>query len=199
MGLEKYREKRRFEETPEPVGGERPGVAPALSFVVQKHLASHLHYDLRLEMEGVLKSWAVPKGPSLNPKDKRLAMMVEDHPVEYGTFEGIIPEGNYGAGTVMLWDRGTLHALGTEDPRESEEKLLEGLHKGHVTFILDGARLKGEFALVRLKRGGENAWLLLKKGDEYASGADVSKEDESVATGRSMEEIAAGAGESGDI
>src|SRR5438132_14072783 len=138
MPLEEYRRKRRFKETPEP-----PPKVEAKSghrFVVQKHRASHLHYDFRLEMEGVLKSWAVPKGPSLNPGDKRLAMMVEDHPLDYRTFEGTIPAGNYGAGTVMVWDEGTYCARQTADRVEGERLLREGLAKGHLSFVLNGQK-----------------------------------------------------------
>src|SRR3954453_6828790 len=140
MALEEYRRKRDFKATPEPSGAakgkKKKGKAKGLSFVIQKHAASRLHYDFRLEMEGVLKSWAVPKGPSLDPADKRLAMMTEDHPIDYGDFEGIIPEGQYGGGTVLLWDRGTWEPL--EDPHQ-------GLRKGALKFRLDGKKLKGKW------------------------------------------------------
>lgn len=184
MALEEYKRKRRFEDTPEPPpkvekkSGDR--------FVVQKHHASHLHYDFRLEMDGVLKSWAVPKGPSLDPSDKRLAMMVEDHPVSYFDFEGIIPEGNYGAGTVMVWDVGTWEPLG--DARAM-------LGKGDLKFRLKGKKLKGEFVLAHMKgrRPGSkgNEWLLIKKKDDGAQpGFDIDKLDWSVLTKRSLKEIA---------
>ena len=143
MALEEYQRKRRFQSTPEPP--PKLGKDEGHRFVVQKHQASHLHYDFRLEMEGVLKSWAVPKGPSLDPADKRLAMMVEDHPVDYLHFEGIIPEGNYGAGTVMVWDTGTWEPLG--DPNET-------LAKGDLKFRLKGKKLKGEFVLARMRTRG---------------------------------------------
>ena len=184
MALEEYRRKRRFEKTPEPP----PKVEKKAGhrFVVQKHAASHLHYDFRLEMEGVLKSWAVPKGPSLDTADKRLAMMVEDHPVSYYDFEGIIPEGNYGAGTVMVWDWGTWEPLGDASAM---------LAKGDLKFRLHGAKLNGEFALVHMKarRPGSkgNEWLLIKKKDEFAeSGFNIDKLDWSVVTRRSMKQIA---------
>ena len=173
MTLKKYREKRKFQETPEPEGGQHEDRG-ALRFVVQLHRATRLHFDFRLELDGTLKSWAVPKGPSLDPQERRLAVMVEDHPLEYESFEGIIPKGNYGAGTVMVWDNGTYYSRQTPDRDESERVLLDGLKKGHITFILEGKKLKGEFALVKLKRGEENAWLLLKKGDPFASSKDVS-------------------------
>src|SRR5688572_14723834 len=142
MGLTLYRKKRSFNQTPEPVGG-KPS-EQALRFVIQKHAASRLHYDFRLEMEGVLKSWAVPKGSSLNPVDRRLAMMFEDHPYDYRTFEGIIPPGNYGAGTVIVWDEGTYEALGVEGDKSTHEKaLLKQLKTGSLKFIMYGKKLKG--------------------------------------------------------
>src|SRR5262249_38021617 len=160
-----------------------------LRFVVQMHEASRLHYDLRLEMDGVYKSWAVPKGPSLNPLDQRLAVFVEDHPLEYGKFEGIIPKGNYGAGTVMIWDSGAYQERTFHSRSESEASLMRGLEKGQLTFLLEGDKLRGEFALIRLKgRSGrygnsdDRAWLLVKKRDEHASYKDVTKQNLSVKT-----------------
>ena len=191
MGLERYREKRNFRATPEPRGRVDRGKAKALSFVIQKHAASHLHYDFRLELNGVLLSWAVPKGPSLDPHDKRLAMHVEDHPLEYGGFEGIIPPRQYGSGTVMVWDRGTWHPIG--DP-------VAGYQKGHLKFELDGEKLKGGWALIRTHgskyggKSGKQAWLLIKESDAYAkvgrAAGIVDEEPDSVISGRSLEEIA---------
>src|SRR5512141_1302299 len=159
MALEEYKKKRRFRETPEPPPKVERGAQHR--FVVQKHRASHLHFDFRLEMEGVLKSWAVPKGPSLDPADKRLAMAVEDHPVSYFHFEGIIPPGNYGAGTVMVWDTGTWEPLG--NPHEM-------LAKGDLKFKLHGEKLNGDFVLAKMKGHGRyskgNEWLLIKKRDD---------------------------------
>lgn len=177
MSLEKYADKRNFENTTEPVAKTDSTISTAdmLEFVVHKHYASHLHFDLRLELDGVLKSWAIPKGPSINPKDKKLAVMVEDHPLEYKDFEGIIPEGNYGAGKVYRWDSGTYLAMGASNREESERFLREGLQKGHLTFILNGNFLKGEFALVRLKKASPKDWLLIKKNDEFAGDQDISK------------------------
>ena len=185
MSLKKYAEKRHFERTPEPAPS-KPGPAPvrALQFCVQRHHASHLHYDLRLEVGGALKSWAVPKGPTLDPNEKRLAMMVEDHPLEYGGFEGVIPKGNYGAGSVMLWDRGTYELLG-------ETSAEEQLGRGDFKFRIAGKKLAGEFALVRMKRGKGSEWLLIKKKDTAAQpGWDPEDHAESVLTGRTQEEIA---------
>jgi bifunctional non-homologous end joining protein LigD len=197
MALEEYKRKRRFEDTPEPP----PEVAKKKGnrFVVQKHEATRLHYDFRLEMEGVLKSWAVPKGPSLDPADKRLAMHVEDHPVSYFDFEGTIPEGNYGAGTVMVWDVGTWAPL---SPVPVNGKYVPGteadaaamLAKGDLKFRLNGKRLKGDFALIKMKgrRPGSkgNEWLMIKKHDEYVvEGYDAGDIDESVLSKRSMDEI----------
>jgi bifunctional non-homologous end joining protein LigD len=187
MSLTKYKEKRSFDKTPEPTGGKPTG--SPLKFVVQKHHASHLHYDFRLEMRGVLKSWAVPKGPSMNPDDKRLAMMVEDHPWDYRDFEGIIPEG-YGAGTVIVWDEGTYEPVEKQaDKKVSEKYLLNQLFKGQISFILKGKKLKGEFTLVKSTGRGENAWLLIKKKDRYALKTDITKKDKSVKSGKNLEQV----------
>jgi bifunctional non-homologous end joining protein LigD len=189
MPLTEYRKKRKFDETPEPAGAEL--LAEGNSFVVQKHDASHLHYDFRLEVDGVLKSWAVPKGPSMNPADKRLAMAVEDHPLDYGGFEGTIPEGNYGAGTVMVWDNGTYEAEGGVPAAEQ-------FSKGEIKFTLHGKKLRGSFALVNTgKRSADprraRQWLLIKHRDGDADAAwDPDKLDWSVLTGRSLQEIAEG-------
>ena len=186
MSLKKYTEKRRFEQTPEPAPGAMPAHDSGLQFCVQRHHASHLHYDFRLEVGGALKSWAVPKGPTLDPDQKRLAMMVEDHPLEYGNFEGVIPKGNYGAGSVMLWDRGTYELLGDATAEEQ-------LTRGDFKFRLAGQKLTGEFAIVRMKRGKGNEWLLIKKKDAAAQpGWDPEDHSESVLTGRTQEEIARG-------
>src|SRR4030095_6226036 len=187
MALTLYKKKRSFKNTPEPVGGKASG--SGLRFVIQKHDATRLHYDFRLEMEGVLKSWAVPKGPSLNPEDKRLAMMVEDHPYDYRTFEGIIPEGNYGAGTVIVWDEGTYEALEGGSKKEQEKTLLQQLKKGSLKFKMNGKKLKGEFALVKLKNAENNAWLLIKHRDKYAKETDVTKKDKSVVSGKTIKTI----------
>jgi bifunctional non-homologous end joining protein LigD len=175
MALEDYRKKRKFSKTPEP-GPHRSTVKSGLVFVVQRHKASRLHYDFRLEMNGVLKSWAVPKGPSLNPADKRLAMMVEDHPFAYKDFAGIIPEGNYGAGIVEIWDHGTLSDIDHSDKQQAEKKLRAGLKSGNLKFFLKGRKLKGEFALVKLKNAEQNAWLLIKHRDEYALDENYTSE-----------------------
>ena len=160
--MKKYAEKRTFDRTPEPAPGDgRPAPPHPLQFCVQRHHASHLHYDFRLEVDGALKSWAVPKGPTLDPEIKRLAMLVEDHPLDYGGFEGVIPKGNYGAGSVMLWDRGTYELLG-------DASVEEQLARGDFKFRLAASKLAGEFALVRTKRGKGNEWLLLKKKDAFA-------------------------------
>jgi bifunctional non-homologous end joining protein LigD len=188
MALEEYQRKRRFSSTPEPP--PKVEKTPGHRFVVQKHRASHLHYDFRLEMEGVLKSWAVPKGPSLDPADKRLAMQVEDHPVSYFDFEGIIPEGNYGAGTVMVWDVGTWYPEGNAS---------ELLKRGDLKFRLEGKKLRGSFVLahMRSRRPGSKGteWLLIKHRDaEVVPGYDINKYDYSVLTGRSLDQIAADEG-----
>ncbi len=188
MALEEYKRKRDFKQTPEPPAKLAKGTQRR--FVVQKHSATRLHYDFRLEMDGVLKSWAVPKGPSLDPADKRLAMQVEDHPVSYFDFEGTIPAGNYGAGTVMVWDVGTW---------EPQGNVAEMMRKGDLKFRLDGQKLKGEFALIHMKarRPGSKGteWLLIKHRDAYVQeGYDIDKYDYSVLTQRSMQEIAGDSG-----
>ena len=189
MGLTGYRNKRSFNKTPEPVGGKP--LEDKLIFVIQKHAASHLHYDFRLEMEGVLKSWAVPKGPSNDPSVKRLAMMVEDHPFDYRNFEGVIPKGQYGGGTVIVWDQGTyLPAEGKfATKKERDKNLLSQLYKGKVVITLQGEKLKGDFALVKSTYQGENSWLLMKVQDKYAKTADVLKKDKSVISGKTIEEM----------
>jgi len=190
MSLSKYREIRKFGKTDEPKGmNKHPSNEGELRFVVQKHEASHLHYDFRLECEGVLKSWAVPKGPSMNAQDKHLALMVEDHPLEYRKFEGVIPTGNYGAGTVMVWDEGTYFSLGSTNNKASQKLLLQGLKNGHISFILKGKKLKGEFTLVKLKGKTKNAWLLIKKKDAFAVHEDILLKTYSAMSGREMEEI----------
>jgi bifunctional non-homologous end joining protein LigD len=166
MSLKKYDEKRDFKQTTEPKS-QKKATGKTLSFVVQRHHASHLHYDFRLEIDGVLKSWAVPKGPSLNPKDKRLAMMVEDHPYDYKNFEGEIPKGNYGAGTVYIFDKGTYQSL-SKSRKDDEKELKKGLSAGSLKFKLNGKVLKGEFVLVKLKNSEQNAWLLIKHQDEFS-------------------------------
>jgi bifunctional non-homologous end joining protein LigD len=182
---------------PSPSPRTRRRVArPRLAYVIQKHAASQLHFDLRLELDGVMKSWAVPKGPSLDPSVKRLAMQVDDHPIGYNDFEGTIPAGQYGGGTVMLWDRGTYEYDGPDegDPLEGARR---GYERGDLKFVLHGERLRGSWVLVRTRwgadrRGGGRQWLLIKHRDEHARpGSDVVAEHiTSVATGRTMEEIA---------
>jgi len=198
MALEEYQRKRRFDATPEPAG--KVEAKSGHRFVVQKHRASHLHYDFRLELDGVLKSWAVPRGPSLDPADKRLAMEVEDHPVSYFDFEGNIPEGNYGAGWVMVWDVGTWQPLspvqvdGKYVPA-SDEEARAMLAKGDLKFRLKGKRLNGDFALVKMKgrRPGSkgNEWLMIKKHDQHeVEDYNIDHYDSSVLSKRSMDEIA---------
>ena len=148
---------------------------------MQKHYASRLHYDFRLELDGVLKSWAIPKGPMLDPANKHLAVLVEDHPFEYKDFSGIIPEGNYGAGRVEIWDEGTYLALDSSDSKDTAHKIREGFEKGHITIILSGKRLNGEFAFIRLKKAKKNNWLLIKKNDQFAiRGWEIKVEDEAI-------------------
>jgi bifunctional non-homologous end joining protein LigD len=188
MSLKKYKEKRDFKKTSEPKG-KTEKAKDNLIFVVQKHDATTLHYDFRLELDGVLKSWAVPKGPSLNPKEKRLAMMVEDHPFDYKDFEGVIPKGNYGAGEVIVWDKGTYHSIETDDKKKSIPLLRQGLEKGDLKFTLHGKKLNGQFALVNMKRPKQNAWLLIKKKDEFATEGDILLNDRSVVSGKGINEI----------
>lgn len=187
MALEKYHAKRSFPETPEPKGKPGRTSGKKLAFVVQEHHASRLHYDFRLEMEGVLKSWAIPKGPSMDPHERHLAVMTEDHPFEYRKFEGVIPKGNYGAGNVIIWDEGWYEARA--DTTDNEKTLLKELEAGHITFVLHGKKLHGEFALIKMHGRDEDAWLLIKKGDEFASNKDVTKEDRSVRTGRKVDDL----------
>jgi bifunctional non-homologous end joining protein LigD len=193
MSLTQYKKKRNFSDTPEPEGKEKSS-ANALRFVIQKHDASHLHYDFRLEMRGVLKSWAVPKGPSLNPADKRLAMMVEDHPYDYRNFEGVIPAGNYGGGTVIIWDEGSFEPIDAEGlSREEQEKLLlKQLHTGNIKFILHGKKVKGYYTLFKLRKGDEKSWLLIKKEDEYVNtDSNIIEKNKSVRTGKTLAQVAA--------
>jgi len=185
VSLEKYKQKRHFDKTPEPAPSTQPEPAPALRYCVQRHHATRLHYDLRLESGGALKSWAVPKGPTLDPAEKRLAMMVEDHPIDYGGFEGVIPKGNYGAGSVMLWDRGTYEILGDATAEEQ-------IARGDFKFLIHGEKINGEFVLAKIKRGEKgNEWLLIKKKDAFAQpGWDPEDHARSVLTGRTQQEIA---------
>jgi bifunctional non-homologous end joining protein LigD len=189
--LERYNEKRDFSKTAEPAGRKKK-TGSTLRFVVQKHAASHLHFDFRLELDGVMKSWAVPKGPSYDPTVKRLAMEVEDHPIEYNKFEGTIPKGEYGGGTVMIWDRGTYEPVGGG----GADALREGYKRGDLKLIMHGERMQGSWVLVRTRRDprGKQQWLLIKHRDELAmEGADiVAAVQTSVVTGRTMEEIAKG-------
>ena len=199
--LAEYRKKRDFTKTAEPSGDAAPAsrTSGRLRFVVQKHAASHLHFDLRLELDGVMKSWAVPKGPSLDPSLKRLAMQVEDHPIAYNTFEGTIPRGEYGGGTVMLWDRGTYTSDVAPSAAGEDDAIRDGLKRGDLKITFRGERLHGSFALIRMKfsRDGSSSakpqWLLIKHRDEFATEEDVVADNmTSVDSGRMMEEIAAG-------
>lgn len=175
MSLAKYNQKRNFEDTPEPKG-KTTAKKGKLTFVIQRHHASHLHYDFRLELDGTLKSWAVPKGPSMNPKDKRLAMRVEDHPISYATFEGDIPQGNYGAGHVDVWDHGTYEPIDEKGDVITPNEFAHNLHAGEIKFRMYGKYLKGDFVLVNMKKD-EKTWLLIKHKDEYATGEPYTSED----------------------
>ena len=188
MALTKYKGKRNFKESPEPTGGKPD--SDKLRFVIQKHAASRLHYDFRLEMEGVLKSWAVPKGPSSDPDVKRLAMMVEDHPYDYRNFEGIIPNG-YGAGTVIVWDEGfyELADANGKDKKSQDKELRKGIHSGKLHIVLHGKKLKGEYTLVKTHGRAENAWLLFKVKDKYVSKEDITLKDRSVVSKKTLEQV----------
>lgn len=165
MSITRYKTKRKFDNTPEPKNSPAKKSVKKI-FVAQRHEARSLHYDFRLEAEGVLKSWAIPKGPSMNPNDKRLAVMVEDHPLAYAKFEGLIPEGNYGAGVVDIWDHGTYKLDGTDDT--AGKTVVAQLKKGRLKFFLSGKKLKGSFSLVKFKGKESDQWLLIKGKDEYA-------------------------------
>ncbi len=188
--LAAYNAKRDFALTREPAGTVPRARGATLHFVIQKHSASHLHFDFRLELDGVMKSWAVPKGPSLDPSVKRLAMEVEDHPISYNTFEGTIPQGEYGGGTVLLWDRGTYEA----DEDGDIAALRSGLERGDLKIVLNGKRLRGAFMLRRMNRPGRAQWLLIKRDDEFADASRdiVAEFTTSVASRRTMESIAKG-------
>jgi DNA ligase D-like protein (predicted 3'-phosphoesterase) len=191
--LETYKSKRDFEKTPEPAGGEEKELTHPI-YVIQKHDASHLHYDLRLEMGGVLKSWAVPKGPSPDPKVKRLAMPTEDHPIGYANFEGVIPEGQYGGGTVMVWDIGTYRNLREEKPEGHRFTMEQSYDQGKIEVFLEGKKLKGSYALIRTGGMEKRGWLFFKMKEPHeGSYEDIAKaEPDSALTGRTMDEIAKG-------
>lgn len=184
----KYEEKRDFEKSPEPQSSRKKSSSKQPAFVIQKHDASNLHYDFRLEIEGSLKSWAVPKGPSTDPSEKRLAVPVEDHPIEYGDFEGVISEGQYGAGTVMVWDKGTYQNLKKEDGKTVPMK--ECYKNGRIEISLKGKKISGGYALVKMKNRDGN-WLLIKMDDEEADARrnPVNTENKSAKTGRTLKEI----------
>ena len=194
--LEEYLKKRDFRRTSEPKGGRSPS-RDRPRFVIQKHDATNLHYDFRLEWEGVLKSWAVPKGPSTDPREKRLALPTEDHPLEYAEFEGVIPEGEYGAGAVLIWDAGTYRMLPEEqeDKERGKKSLRTCLDEGHLKVWLEGEKIRGGYALTRIGRGGKGGgkerWLLVKMDDEEADARrnPVGTEPESVLSGRGLAEI----------
>jgi DNA ligase D-like protein (predicted 3'-phosphoesterase) len=192
--LDKYRRKRDPQRTPEPMGGKKRRPTKRPRFVIQQHDATAMHYDFRLEAEGVLKSWAVPKGPSLDPREKRLAMPTEDHPMEYASFEGLIPEGEYGGGPVIVWDEGTFRNLSEEDGHEIP--LAEGLKRGHIKFWLRGKKLQGGWSLRRTSFGRDQRekWLLVKLKDEEADARrnPVSSRPESVRSGKTIRQIARG-------
>lgn len=193
--LESYRRRRDFSASDEPEGGSTPGDRPV--FVIQKHDASTLHYDVRLEVDGVLKSWAVPKGPSTDPRDKRLAQPTEDHPLGYASFEGAIPEGHYGAGTVLVWDLGPYRNLRAED-EDDGASMQQSLEEGKVKVWLEGQKVKGGYSLVKM--GGREAWLLIKLDDDEADARrnPTSTEPDSVLSGRSLDDVRADASDEKD-
>jgi DNA ligase D-like protein (predicted 3'-phosphoesterase) len=185
MGLKEYRDKRRSGRSPEPKGQQsRRRARKAPHFVIQHHAASTDHYDFRLEVDAVLVSWAVPKGPSTNPKDKRMARRTEDHPMDYEKYEGVIPEGEYGAGRVIVWDRGTY-------ANESRHEIADALRRGHLSFRLNGEKLHGGYALTRIREGKDEAWLLVKRKDEDANARRnvLRNQPESVISGRTLDEL----------
>ena len=188
--LSKYRKRRDLKKSPEPYGGKKKPSKRSPKFVIQKHAARNTHYDFRIEIDGVLVSWAVPKGPSLNPPDKRLAMRTDDHPLEYANFEGVIPKGLYGAGVVMVWDRGTIKNITKR--RGKLVPLKKCLKDGHIEIFVRGKKIYGAYALVRTEfRDDKNQWLLVRMRDEYAHGRKnpVNTQNKSVKTGRTMTEI----------
>lgn len=188
MRKKEYQKKRKFFETPEPDWKDAAPSSRVLHFVIHKHNARRLHYDLRLELGGTLKSWAIPKGPSLNPEDKRLAMMVEDHPFDYRNFEGVIPKNNYGAGEVIIWDEGVYSSLETTDPNESEKHVEAGLKKGHVAILLQGEKLQGAYDLVKLKN--DKSWLFVKRADEFArKRGNILNKQHSVISGQTIDDL----------
>src|SRR6185295_5082759 len=193
--LLRYRQKRRFDDTPEPEAGAAPGSGD-LTFVIQQHSATRMHWDFRLEVDGVLVSWAVPRGPSLNTKDKRMAAHVEDHPFDYGSFEGVIPKGNYGAGQVIGWDNGTYTPdekgeFSWGDPEQGSSRMRKEIDAGKISFTLRGKKLRGSWTLVRTARDPKD-WLLIKHRDEYASPRDVLEEDRSVISGVTIRDLKEG-------
>jgi DNA ligase D-like protein (predicted 3'-phosphoesterase) len=196
--LEKYKQKRDFRKTSEPSGDELnfDWAEEGPIFVIQKHDASNLHYDFRIEVDGVLKSWAVPKGPSTDPSVKRMAIPTEDHPLAYADFEGVIPEGEYGGGTVMVWDRGSYRNLKEDKDGGNSKSVAEQVKGGHATIWLEGEKLTGGYALIRTEEGEDERWLLIKMADDEADARrnPTSTEPDSVKTGRSMDEIRTGEG-----
>lgn len=192
MSKKTYKEKREFSKTPEPEGGKEKGNPENPRFVIQKHNATNLHFDFRLEIDHTLKSWAVPKGPSTDPAVKRMAIPTEDHPLEYRNFEGTIPQGEYGGGTVMIWDRGTFRNL-KKDKEGKEIDLSKSFKMGTLEFWLEGEKLKGGYALIKMKSGNmKDNWLLIKMDDEEADARrnPVNTENKSVVSGKTMKEIA---------